>query len=68
MSLKFDIIVVGAGPAGSSAAYTLAKKGYKVLMIDRGRESGSKNVYGGRVYSTALEKIFPVVADYVGVQ
>jgi len=31
----FDVIVVGGGPAGSTAAETLAKKGKKVLLLDR---------------------------------
>lgn len=32
---RVDVLVVGAGPAGSAAAITLAKAGYDVLMIDR---------------------------------
>lgn len=31
----FDCIIVGAGPAGSSAAYHLAKKGCSVLLLDK---------------------------------
>jgi geranylgeranyl reductase family protein len=31
----FDIIVIGAGPAGSTAAYLLAANGFKVLIIDQ---------------------------------
>ncbi len=56
---KFDVIVVGAGPAGSSAAYTLAKRGFRVLLLERGRIPGSKNLFGGRVYSKPLEDIYP---------
>jgi electron transfer flavoprotein-quinone oxidoreductase len=56
---KFDAIVVGAGPAGSTAAYTLAKKGFRVLLVERGRIPGSKNIFGGRVYSKPLEEIYP---------
>lgn len=56
---KFDVVVVGAGPAGSSAAYTLSKNGFKVVVIERGRTAGSKNLYGGRVYSKPLEEIYP---------
>ncbi len=33
---KYDVIDVGAGPAGSSAEYTLAKAGLNVMMIERG--------------------------------
>jgi geranylgeranyl reductase family protein len=32
---RVDVLVVGAGPAGSAAAMTLAKAGYDVLMVDR---------------------------------
>ncbi len=31
----FDVAVIGAGPAGSSAATTLARRGHRVLAIDR---------------------------------
>ena len=31
----FDCIIVGAGPAGGSAAYHLAKQGRSVLIVDR---------------------------------
>jgi uncharacterized FAD-dependent dehydrogenase len=31
------VVVIGAGPAGLFAAHTLAVRGYKVIMIDRGR-------------------------------
>jgi electron transfer flavoprotein-quinone oxidoreductase len=57
-SSRFDVIVVGAGPAGSTAAYHLAKRGFSVLLIERGRVPGSKNVFGGRVYLQPLKEIF----------
>jgi len=59
MSEKFDAIVVGAGPAGNAAAYTLAKAGLSVLQIERGEAPGSKNVQGAILYSDALERIIP---------
>ncbi len=54
---KFDVIIIGAGPAGSSCAYTLAREGKSVLMIERGDTPGSKNVTGGRFYTYALEML-----------
>ena len=56
---KFDVIVVGAGPAGSACAYTLAKAGKNVLLLERGNSPGSKNVSGGRLYTYALELLEP---------
>jgi electron transfer flavoprotein-quinone oxidoreductase len=56
---KFDVIVVGAGLAGTSAAYTLAKAGAKVVLLERGDFPGSKNVMGGILYRQPMEKIIP---------
>ncbi|MFO0574665.1 MAG: geranylgeranyl reductase family protein [Polyangia bacterium] len=33
--MSWEVIIVGAGPAGSTAAATLAKAGHKVLLVDR---------------------------------
>ena len=35
MSQQYDVIIIGAGPGGSSAASFLAKKGIDVLLLDR---------------------------------
>lgn len=59
MSEKFDCIVVGAGPAGISCAYELAKGGAKVLLLERGEYPGSKNVMGGVLYRKMMEDIIP---------
>jgi electron transfer flavoprotein-quinone oxidoreductase len=59
MPEKFDVIVVGAGPAGTSCAYTCAKNGLKVLQIERGEYPGSKNVMGGVLYRKQMEEIIP---------
>ncbi len=55
----FDAIVVGAGCAGSVAAYELAKAGKSVLVVERGNYAGAKNMTGGRIYSHSLKKVFP---------
>jgi electron transfer flavoprotein-quinone oxidoreductase len=59
MSEKFDAIVVGAGPAGTSAAFSMAKAGLNVLLIERGEYPGSKNVMGGILYRHQMEEIIP---------
>ena len=55
----FDIIIIGAGCAGSVAAYVAAKAGKSVLVLERGSVAGAKNMTGGRVYSHALKEVFP---------
>ncbi|MFT9847244.1 FAD-dependent oxidoreductase [Aneurinibacillus sp. REN35] len=59
MSEKFDAIIVGAGPAGTSAAYTMAKAGLNVLLIERGEYPGAKNVMGGVLYRHQMEEMIP---------
>lgn len=55
----FDVVVVGAGPAGSAAALEVARAGYSVALIERGPFPGSKNVYGGVVYGRVLDELVP---------
>lgn len=38
----FDVIVVGAGIAGLTTAYLLAKDGHEVLLAERGNEPGRR--------------------------
>jgi electron transfer flavoprotein-quinone oxidoreductase len=45
---KFDVVIVGAGPAGCSSAYLLARAGLRVLLVERGRSAGSKLLWGGK--------------------
>ena len=40
MTNSYDIVVIGAGPAGASAAQAAAQRGAKVLMIDRRQRIG----------------------------
>lgn len=56
---KFQVIIIGAGLAGAAAAYRLAKAGREVLVVDRGKTPGAKNVTGGRLYTYALEALMP---------
>ena len=54
---RFDAIVVGAGLAGSAAALTMADGGLDVIMIERGRYPGAKNVFGGVLYTPTIRKL-----------
>ncbi len=53
----FDVLIVGAGPAGGLAAQRIARKGYEVAVIEEHREIGEPIQCGGLVT--------PRVFDYV---
>jgi geranylgeranyl reductase family protein len=59
-----EVIIVGAGPAGSFAAERLAKGGVRVALFD-GRPQGEPKACGGGVTAKAL-KAWPHLLDAVG--
>lgn len=60
MSKQFQAIVIGAGPAGSSAALTMARAGLDVALVERGTFPGEKNMFGGVLHRLpSLEAVFP---------
>ena len=66
---RYDAIVVGAGPAGSTVAYRLATAGASVLLLDRAAFPRDKPCGGGVTLRAARLVPFPidpVVEDVVG--
>ena len=61
---NFDVLIVGAGPAGSFAAERLARAGRRVALFD-GRPPGEPKACGGGVTSKAL-KAWPQLLDAAG--
>ncbi|MDR1427803.1 MAG: FAD-dependent oxidoreductase [Bifidobacteriaceae bacterium] len=53
-----DVVVVGAGCAGTAAALKLAQAGLSVIVIDRGDTPGAKNLSGGVLYTHAATDLF----------
>jgi len=66
-SVKYDAVIVGAGPAGAFLGYSLACQGVKVLIIDRKVFPRYKSCGGGLTRRALTELPFdisPVVDDY----
>src|SRR5919199_5424584 len=66
---RFDAVVVGAGPAGSTAAHRLAAAGASVLLVDRARFPRDKPCGGGltgralRLLPCGVDPVVEDVAD-----
>jgi len=52
-TIFFDVIVIGAGVSGSSAAYELAKAGLKALVLEKEKLPRYKTCGGGVVFKAA---------------
>src|SRR5574342_53883 len=56
--LETDVIIVGSGPAGSAAAYTLASNGLSTLILEKANLPRYKTCGGGLTYRAI--KLLPV--------
>ena len=56
----YDVIVIGAGPAGSTAAKVLAEKGYQVLLLEKFKMPRYKSCSG-----ILIQKTMNLVAQYL---
>jgi len=59
--MKYDVVVVGAGPSGSTAAKNLAERGINVLLIDKDKFPRNKSCGGGVPMRTITR--FPYLKD-----
>ncbi|MFI5303487.1 MAG: geranylgeranyl reductase family protein [Nitrospiria bacterium] len=56
--MVYDLIVIGMGPAGSTAAYVAASQGLSVLGLDQAHFPRYKTCGGG--LSPKIQKLFPI--------
>ena len=55
MQTQYDLVVIGAGPAGTPAAMAAAQFGKKVLLIDKREAPGGECLFEGCIPSKVLE-------------
>jgi geranylgeranyl reductase len=54
---RYDVIIVGAGPAGLRCSKLLAEEGAKVLVLERKAQTGNKVCAGGITWSGLIDRI-----------
>lgn len=59
MAKQYDVIVIGAGPGGMTAALYASRANLSVLMLDRG-------IYGGQMNNTAAVENYPGFKSILG--
>ncbi|MEM1578813.1 MAG: NAD(P)/FAD-dependent oxidoreductase [Archaeoglobaceae archaeon] len=64
----FDVVVVGAGPAGSMAAKTCAEKGLKVLLIEKRQEIGTPVRCAEGISKEALQRFVNVEKKFIAAE
>jgi len=60
----YDMIVIGSGPAGRSAAIQAGKLKRKVLVVERGRQVGGVSVHTGTIPSKTLRETIMNLSGY----
>jgi thioredoxin reductase (NADPH) len=59
MAKSYDVIIIGAGPAGMTAALYASRANLSVLLLDRG-------IYGGQMNNTAAIENYPGFKSILG--
>ena len=59
MAKRYDVIIIGAGPAGMTAALYASRANLSVLLLDRG-------IYGGQMNNTAAIENYPGFKSVLG--
>jgi digeranylgeranylglycerophospholipid reductase len=65
MNEYYDIVIVGAGPAGSTAARVAAQNGAKVLLLEKDREIGIPVRCGEAVGEKGLRRVLEPRSEWI---
>ncbi|MFN8598533.1 MAG: NAD(P)/FAD-dependent oxidoreductase [Anaerolineae bacterium] len=68
MKTEYDVVVIGAGPAGSIAARTCAEAGLSVLLLEKRQEIGSPVRCGEAVGKETVEKFIPLDPKWIAAE
>ena len=68
MNSAYDVVVIGAGPAGSIAARTTAQAGLATLLIEKRQEIGSPVRCGEAVGRDTVEKFIPLDPKWIAAE
>src|SRR5512136_1063607 len=62
LTLQSDVVIVGSGPGGATLSRELAKRGKRVLLLERGIDQRSRPYYGtypgAMIYSDRMSLLF----------
>ncbi len=64
----YDVVVVGAGPAGSMAAKTAAESGLKVLLVEKRQEIGTPVRCAEGISRDNIERFFDVDKKWIAAE
>src|SRR5271168_351622 len=62
-TIESDLVIIGAGPGGYSAAFMAADKGMRVALIDAGERPGGTCLHVGCIPSKALLHAAKLITD-----
>src|SRR5438132_1530045 len=65
---EVDVVVVGGGPGGYSAAFRCAELGLETVVVDAGKRLGGACLFEGCIPSKALLHVAAVLGGYIGLE
>lgn len=65
MRSQYDVVVIGAGPAGSMAAYEIASEGHSVLLLEKHKKPGTPHCCAEAVSRLSFEKLIEPRKEWI---